>query len=144
MSAETVRGLVFGALMIHGLGHGGALGALLWIAARPSDPSGGWQAARSWLLPALPTMTATFVAGSFWVFSMFGFVAAALSFWGILVPGELWRPLAIGSAVVSLVGMILFFGTWPPFNTVAALVVNIAVLISLIGLRWPSIATFGR
>lgn len=144
MSTEAVRGLVFGALMIHGLGHGGALGALLWIAARPTDPSGGWQAARSWLLPALPAVTATFVAGAFWVFSMFGFVAAALSFWGIVVPGDLWRPLAIGSAVVSLVGMILFFGTWPPFNTIAAFAVNIAVLICLIALRWPTIAAVGR
>jgi hypothetical protein len=90
MSGETIRGLVFGVLMIHGLGHGGALGALLWIAFRPGDPTGGWQAARSWLLPALPAASAAMVAGSFWVISMLGFVAAALSFWGI-VPGELWR-----------------------------------------------------
>ena len=90
MSVETMRGLVFGALMIHGLGHGGALGALLWIAFRPSDPTGGWQAARSWLLPALPAASATLVAGTFWVVSMVGFVAAALAFWGIVLPGELW------------------------------------------------------
>ena len=140
MSAESIRVLVFGALMIHGLGHGGALGALLWIAFRPGDPTGGWQAARSWLLPALPAASATMVAGSFWVISMLGFVAAALAFWGIVVPGDLWRPLAIGSAVVSLVGIALFFGTWPPFNTVAALVVNIAVLVGLLWLRWPSAA----
>ena len=140
MSAESIRVLVFGALMIHGLGHGGALGALLWIAFRPGDPTGGWQAARSWLIPALPAASATMVAGSFWVISMLGFVAAALAFWGIVVPGDLWRPLAIGSAVVSLVGIALFFGTWPPFNTVAALAVNIAVLVGLLWLRWPSAA----
>jgi len=57
MSADTARGLVFGPLVIHGLGHGGALGALIWMALRPSDPTGGWQAARSWLLPALPAAT---------------------------------------------------------------------------------------
>jgi hypothetical protein len=60
------------------------------------------------------------------------------------VPVELWRPLAIGSAVVSLVGMALFFGTWPPFNTVAAIAVNVAVLVSLIWMRWPSAAAVGR
>lgn len=144
MSAETIRGLVFGALMIHGLGHGGAIGALLWIALRPTDPSGGWQAARSWLLPALPAASATVVAGTFWVISMFGFVAAALAFWGIVLPGELWRPLAIASAIVSLAGITLFFGTWPLFNTVAALAVNAAVLVSLLWLRWPPIAALGR
>ena len=144
MSTETIRGLLFGALMIHGLGHGGALGALAWIASRPNDPTGGWQAARSWLLPALPAASATLIASTFWVVSMLGFVAAALAFWGIVLPGDLWRPLAIGSAVVSLVGMTLFFGTWPPFNTVAALAVNVAVLISLLWLRWPAIADIGR
>jgi hypothetical protein len=143
MSAETIRTLVFGTLMIHGLGHGGALGALLWIAFRPGDPTGGWQAARSWLLPALPAANATVVASSFWVVAMLGFVAAALSFWGVVAPGELWRPLAIGSATVSLVGITLFFGTWPPFNTVAALAVNAAVLVSLLWLRWPAIADVG-
>jgi hypothetical protein len=144
MSPETIRGLVFGALMIHGLGHGGALGALLWIAFRPGDPTGGWQAARSWLLPALPAASATMVAGTFWVVSLLGFVAAALAFWGIVLPGDLWRPLAIGSAIVSLAGITLFFGTWPPFNTVAALAVNVAVLLSLLVLRWPTIADAGR
>ena len=138
MSADTVRGLVFGALMIHGLGHGGALGALIWMAFRPSDPTGGWHAARSWLLPTLPAAAATSVAGAFWIVAMLGFVAAALSFWGFGLPGEGWRPLAIGSAVVSLVGITLFFGTWPPFNTLAALAVNVAVLVSLLWLRWPA------
>jgi len=138
MSADTARGLVFGALVIHGLGHGGALGALIWMALRPSDPTGGWQAARSWLLPALPAATATPIAGAFWIVAMLGFVVAALSFWGIGLPGEAWRSVAIGSAIVSLVGITLFFGTWPPFNTLAALAVNIAVLVSLLWLRWPA------
>jgi hypothetical protein len=138
MSADTARGLVFGALVIHGLGHGGALGALIWMALRPSDPTGGWQAARSWLLPALPAATATPIAGGFWIVAMLGFVVAALSFWGIGLPGEAWRSLAIGSAIVSLVGITLFFGTWPPFNTLAALAVNIAVLVGLLWLRWPA------
>jgi hypothetical protein len=84
------------------------------------------------------------VAGTFWVISMLGFVAAALAFWGIVLPGDLWRPLAIGSAIVSLVGITLFFGTWPPFNTVAALAVNVAVLVSLLVVRWPAIADIGR
>jgi len=129
--------------MIHGFGHGGALGALAWIALRPGDPTGGWQAARSWLMPALPMATATSVASGFWLISMVGFVAAALSFWGIVLPGEAWRPLAIGSAIVSLVGITLFFGTWPPFNTLAALAVNVAVLVSLLWLRWPAEAALG-
>ena len=32
-------------LLLHGLGHGGAMGALWWIAARPGTDTGGWEAA---------------------------------------------------------------------------------------------------
>ncbi len=53
------------------------------------------------------------------------------------MPGDAWRMLATASAIVSLVGITLFFGTWPPFNTIAALAVNIAVLIALVGMHWP-------
>ena len=55
-----------------------------------------------------------------------------------VLPGEAWRSLAIGAAVASLLGITLFFGTWPPFNTIAALAVNVAVLVSLLWLRWPT------
>jgi len=102
------------------------------------DPTGGWHAARSWLLPALPAATATAIASGFWIIAMVGFVSAALSFWGTVLPGEAWRSLAIGAAVASLLGITLFFGTWPPFNTIAALAVNVAVLVSLLWLRWPT------
>jgi hypothetical protein len=40
--------------------------------------------------------------------------------------------------------MALFFGTWPVFNTVAALGVNIAVLVTQLIMRWPPQAMFGR
>jgi len=144
MSPDLTRAMTAGALLIHGLGHGGALGALIWIAARPDDKAGGWGAARSWWLSSLPPETATAMASAFWIVSMIGFVAAAAAFLGILLPEEAWRTLAVGSAVVSLVGITLFFGTWPPFNTVAALAVNLAVLVTQLVTRWPSEEMFVR
>ena len=144
MSDSLIRLVIAGALLLHGLGHGGALGALAWIGARPGTDSGGWHAARMWLATGLPAGTATTVASAFWIVSLIGFVAAALAFWGIGLPGEAWRPLAVVSALISLVGIVLFFGTWPMFNTLAALTVNVAVLVALLGLRWPPEAMFGR
>jgi hypothetical protein len=146
MSTETIRLLIFGVLMVHGLGHGGALGALLWrsLASSTAADQAGWLAPRSWVFPSLPTPTATTVASAFWILSMLGFVAAALSFWGILVPGEAWRLLAIGSSIVSLVGITFSFGTWPPFNTLAALAVNVAVLVTQLAMHWPPQAMFGN
>lgn len=80
----------------------------------------------------------------FWVLSLIGFVAAALSFWGIFVPGEAWKQLAVASAIVSTLGIALFLGTWPPFNTLAALGVNVAVLVTQLWLHWPPETMFGK
>lgn len=137
-----IRLVIGGVLLIHGLGHGGALGALIWIRLRPGTETGGWSAARTWLASSLTADTATLIASAFWIASLVGFVVAALSFWGVLVPGEVWKPLAVSSALVSMVGIVLFLGTWPMFNTLAALAMNIAVLMA-VSLNWPPQSVFG-
>jgi hypothetical protein len=134
VSDQSIRLVTFIVLMVHGLGHGGGIGALAWIAWRPGSESGGWTAARSWLMPALTSGTASVGASAFWVVSLVGFVAAALMYW--FGWSEAWRIIAIGSAVISMIGIVLFFGTWPMFNTLAAIGVNAAVLIGLGLLRW--------
>jgi hypothetical protein len=64
-----------------------------------------------------------------------GFVVAAAALWFGL--GDWWRSVAYVSALESAVGIVLFFGTWPIFNTVAALGVDVAVIVALLVLRWP-------
>jgi len=136
MSRRGFRPIAAAVLLLHGLGHGGALGALAWIQLGPGD-AGAWLAARSWLLPSLPGDMATTLAASLWIASMLGFVVAALSFSGVVGPSSLWRPLAVASALVSTVGIVLFLGTWPMFNTLAALGVNAAVLGTILWRRRP-------
>jgi hypothetical protein len=136
VSDQTLRIVVAVVIALHGLGHGGALAALAWISWRPDSNTGAWTAARSWLLPSLSSGTATVIACTFWTVALVGFLAAVLSYLGILLPGEAWRPLAIGSAIVSTGGIVLFFGNWPLFNTVAALGVNVVVLVALVGMAW--------
>lgn len=126
MYTQLIKVLIGGVLLLHGLGHGGAIGPLIWIGRKPGTDTGGWLAARSWLLPSL--------SGP----------AAALSFWGILLPCGLWRQLATATAVLSALGIVLFFGTWPTFNALAALAVNIAVLVTQLWLRWPPQAMSGK
>jgi hypothetical protein len=138
-----IKLLAGGVLLVHGLGHGGALAALAWIRLRPGTNTGDWLAARSWLVPSLPGDTATTIASAFWIVSLVGFVIAAMSFWGVVLPGSVWRPLAVASALVSIAGITCFFGTWPMFYTLAALSVNVAVLVALLWLHWPPQATFG-
>lgn len=143
MSTQTIQLLIAGALLLHGLGHIGAIGALLYIESgrRSALP---WLPARSWLFPTLAPSTAKMLASAIWIICTIGFVAASMSFWGVLVPGDAWRPLAVASAVVSFIGITLFIGTWPPFNTIAALGMNVAVLVALLWLGWPPQAMFGK
>ena len=142
MSPQLIKILIAGVLMVHGLGHGGAIGALVYIAR--GTPGGKWQAARSWPFPGLSPQAPRVIAIIFWVLSLLGFVAAALSFWGILVPGDLWRPLALIFAFISFIGIALFWGTWPMFNTLAAQAVNLAVIITQLWMHWPPMDMFGK
>lgn len=144
MSEQIIKTVISAVILLHGLGHGGAIGALIWVEARPGADTGGWLAARSWLLPSLSAKNAKTLAIIFWAVSLMSFVAAVLSFLGILLPEALWRQISIGSAVVSTLGIALFLGTWPPFNTLAALGVNMGVFISQIWLRWPPEQIFGK
>jgi hypothetical protein len=142
MTSQTIKIIIAGVLLLHGLGHGGAIGAL--IAIDRGVPSGKWLSARSWLFPKLSPQVAKVIAIAFWVAALLGFVAAALSFWGILIPGDWWRPLALTFAIISFVGIALYWGRWPMFNTLAAQVVNLVVIITQLWLHWPPVAMFGK
>lgn len=144
MSDQMIKLIAAGVLLLHGLGHGGALGALAWIQLSPGSDTGAWLAARSWLVPSLSGNAATTLASVFWIASMLGFVIAAMSLFGVVFPSSVWRPLAVASAFISIVGIVLFFGTWPMFNTIAALGVNAAVLAAVLWLRWPTETMLGR
>jgi hypothetical protein len=142
MSDQTLKIIITAVLFLHGIAHVGAIGALM--AQGRVQNTGGWLEARSWLFPKLATPIARTVAILFWAVSIIGFVAAALSFWGVLLPGEAWRQIAVASAVVSGVGIVLFLGNWPVFNTLAALGVNVAVLVTQLWLKWPPVGMFGK
>ena len=142
MSDQMLRLVIGAVLLVHALGHGGALGALLWIRLRPGTSTGDWAAARTWLMPALPAETASTLASAFWIAALAGFGMAALAFWGLVLPTGVWTSLALASAVVSTIGIVVFIGTWPVFNTLAALAVNVAVLVA-VGGGWPPRSVFG-
>lgn len=142
MSDEMLRLVTGGVLMVHGVAHVGAIGALLWLRSGRPTGAGSWSAARSWLIPSLATDTAAAIAITFWAAALIGFVFTALAFWGVILPVDVWRPVGIISASVSAGGIVLFFGTWPMFNTLAALVVNIAVFVA-VATNWPPSSVLG-
>jgi hypothetical protein len=120
MSDQTVRILIAGALLVHGIGH----------------TLGFWRPVNSWLLGGLSESARRTISSIFWTLSAIGFIAASLGFLGFIVPNEWWRELAIASSLISLTGLILFIGNWPVFNTVGAIGMNILVLVSLLFVDW--------
>jgi len=128
MSTQILRILIAGALFVHGIGH----------------TLGFWMPARSWLFPNWGEPVLRIISSTFWILAAMGFLASLLCFLGVLVPYHLWRFLVIGAAIVSILGLVVFWGTWPVFNTVGALGMNIAVLLTQLWFHWPPSSMFGQ
>lgn len=92
MSTQAVKIVITGVLLLHGLGHAGALGALIYIdrVQGTGRSAGDWRPARLWLLPSLGARAAGTVAAAFWILSAIGFVAAALAVNVAVLITQLW------------------------------------------------------
>jgi hypothetical protein len=105
----------------------------------------GWNS-HSWLLTPLIGETASRILSIIlFVVALVGFVASALALLGWLVPHEWWRALAVVSAVISIVTIVLFWNAFVALfpNKVGALGVDIAVLVCLLVVNWPTEADLG-
>jgi hypothetical protein len=122
-----LRFVIAGALFVHGVGH----------------TLGIWMPARSWLLPNVGEPSLRIISNILWVLTAVGFLATCLGFLGVGILEDWWRPLAVVFAFISLFGLFIFWGTWPAMNTVGALAMNAAVLITQLWLRWPPTSLFG-
>jgi hypothetical protein len=105
----------------------------------------GWNS-HSWLLtPIIGGTASRILSAILFVAALAGFVLAALALMGWLVPHDWWRTLAVVSAVISIVTIVLFWNAFVAFfpNKVGALGVDIAVLVCLLVLNWPTEAMLG-
>ena len=135
MSPDVVRIGLAVVLVFHGVGH------VLFLA--PALRLAGWadQTGASWLLgPTVGDGIAHAAGAIVWAASSILFVAAAS---GLLLTQEWWRPVAVAGAVVSLIGIVAFWGGIAPSGAIAALVVDVIVLVGLLLVRWPSATSIG-
>ncbi len=121
MSPQTIRILIAGALFVHGVGH----------------TLGIWK-------PASASLTMRYAAGVVWVVIALGFIASAMSFYGVIFPAGWWRPVAIVFAIISLVALVLIGRSWPAFNLIGAFGLNLVILGALLWKHWPPVEMFGR
>lgn len=140
MSPTTLRIIIGLVLLVHGIGH-----IMAFFPALNISSTDTWHH-RSWLLTPLIGDTASRVISLILFGAAFvGFIAAALGLFGWLVPDDLWRTLAVVSAVISLVALVLFWNSFATLfpNKIGAIAVDIAVLVSLLVLNWPTEADIG-
>jgi len=150
MTAETQRFVIAAVLLLHGLAHLVALGALVAILIGVRSPTG--PVPRLWALPRVSTRAAALVGAILWALATAGFLAAAAAFWGLGLSASAWRPLAVGASLISLLGIAVFAGTWPGspgkhrslLNMAIATLVDVIIIAALLCLRWPALELFGR
>jgi hypothetical protein len=118
-------------LAAHGVGH--SMGLLQVFGLATVNPQ--WNG-DSWLLTGpFGSTAAHIVAVSVWILAIVGFAALAAVVLGWL-PETWFGPLAIGSSVVSLAGLLLFPMAFPVFSTIGALAVNVALLVAVLWFDW--------
>ena len=118
-------------LLGHGIGH--SMGLMQALKVATVNPQ--WHG-DSWILTGIAGSTVTQAVGAvLWTAAIVGFAAVA----GIVVgwlPATWWQPLAVGSSLVSLVGVLFFPLAFPTFSTIGAVAVNVAVLAAVTVFDW--------
>lgn len=140
MSPTALRIIIAAVLFIHGIGHFmGVIPAMQLVNVK------GWNS-RSWLLtPLIGEATSRVLSAVLFMVALVGFIASAMALLGWLVPHKWWQTLAIVSAVLSLITIVLFWNAFVSLipNKVGALGVDIAVVVCLLMLNWPAEADIG-
>ena len=118
-------------LVAHGIGH--SIGIMQSLRIATVNPQ--WNG-DSWLLTNVGGATVTQVVGvALWLSAMIGFALAAAVVIGWL-PETWWAPLAVGSSLLSLAGLLLFPAAFPMTSTLGALVVDLVVLAAVLWADW--------
>jgi hypothetical protein len=143
MTGTTIRTIIALILIVHGVGHLMGVIPALRLFGTESGTGPEWfknWSSDSWILTdILGGGVSRVICFIIFMAAFIGFISAGLGLLGWLIPHEGWRVLAVISAVVSLVAIILY---WNAFiylfpHKVGAFAVNIAVLICLLLANWP-------
>ncbi len=148
MSGTVLRAIIAFAFAFHGVGHAmGIIPALgiVNVEGSSQDWLKSWSS-HSWLLTNLLGDAASrALCAILYGAALIGFIGAALALLGWGVPHDWWRTLAIVSAIISLVALLLFWNAliflFP--HKVGALAINLATLVCLLVLSWPTEANLG-
>jgi hypothetical protein len=125
---KTIVAVVF---ILHGLVH-----AVLAAVPNPNIPEAGFATffSQSWLLSRLGLSESAGkpIAIILAAIATLGFIAAGLGLLDILVPFDWWSALAVVSAAVSLLLLVVFWNSY----LIVGLIIDVAVLVTVIFTNW--------
>lgn len=119
------------AIAAHGIGH------VLFVVPMFSSVNWG-QSTHSWLLGDTPE--ARLIGSLLWGIVIIGFGASVFS---LLNQHIWWRDFAVIAALLSTVGLILFWANPVSMPALSALIFNSIILGALVVFHWPSAAAVG-
>jgi hypothetical protein len=133
MTTKTIKLITFIALLVHGIGHFQGVAAGLGLKINNAVP------AQSWLLKSFGTSINNTVCLILFLLTGIAGIITALSFKGIII-ADMWQSLAVVTAVLSTLALILFPNGFAMFfNKVGAIVVNLFIYYSIVfSQNWPS------
>lgn len=121
-------------LIAHGL-----VQASIWAGPEPKGSDAPpFDAHRSWLLDSIGVSapTAKTLGATLAILTGIGFVAAGIS---LFADFDLWRSIAVISAMLSLPLMLLYFNPW----LIGGTAIELAILYMLLYASWPAESVVG-
>lgn len=113
-------------VLMHGIGH------VLFLV--PLFTNNNWgQSTQSWLVGS--DTLAKIVGSIIWIAAIIAFLGVT---YGMVSEQAWWRTTAIGASLISAIGIVLFWRNPVSSSAIFALITDIAIIIALVALHWPS------
>lgn len=134
MSSELQRLILAIVVGAHGIGH------TLFLFSCLGVPNLG-QSTRSWLLTNLIGDGGARALGSLlWLITTVAFIGVGV---GLYRQQDWWRILGVSAAILSVVGLALFWSSPITGPAISALAFNVVILVALLVVRWPPPSVIG-
>jgi hypothetical protein len=130
-----IKTIAFIVLLVHGIGHLQGVVINTGINAK-----GNWNTS-SWLFGnMLGAETTRYVCLGLHLITAIIGIATALSFKDLIISSTFWQTLALITAILSTIGLIIFPNAFAQsFNKIGAIAVNLIIYYSILfGAQWPS------
>lgn len=134
MSTKTIKLIALLVLLVHGIGH--IQGVVSGFGIKFNESTSN----QSWLLKGVNDKTNRILCVVLYLAAAALGLLAALSFKDLLVPVTLWQTLALVTAILSTLSLVLFPKALAMFfNKAGAIAVNLIIYYSILfNGNWPS------